>query len=464
MKKFMLLTAIVLSCQLLYPQTGKQVDKYISEQMTKYHIPGLSLAVIKDEQIIYQKGYGFANVELSVPAGAESIYMIGSITKNFTASAVMLLVEEGKIVLDEKITEYLPDVQDVPSSVTVKHLLTHTSGFVDYTTIPGSILFARMDRTPKEVIKPVLALSLNFTPGEKYEYSNTNYILLGMIIERAAKKNYNQFLTERFFQPLNMTATRVNNRVDIIKNRVTGYNWWENKLHNSDYSSPSNSWSSGAIVSDVTDLAKWDIALRTGKVIKPATISLMLTPMKLNSNQEIKYGLGNELINDRNHRVGGHNGEIFGFNTSFSRYVDDNLTVIVLCNLGDVPGEGFARYIAGLYLGLPEINFSGKGIEDKEPGITQMLKDVVLQAGKGEVNAALFTKEAQNDLVPLIKRAGPELMETIGKLKSFILLERKDEAELRTYLYRSVFENNTLIWTFQLTKDNKIVAIEPRPE
>ena len=464
MKKFMLSTAILSSCHFLYGQTAEQADKYITGQMEKYHIPGLSLAVVKDEQVVYQKGYGFANVELSVPAEPGSIYMIGSITKNFTASAIMLLSEERKISLDKKITEYLPDVQDVPSSVTVRHLLTHTSGITDYTTIPGSILFARVDRTPKEVVKPSLALPLNFVPGEKYEYSNTNYILLGMIIERVAKKSYGQFLFERIFQPLDMTSTRVNNRADIIKNRVAGYNWWENKLHNSDYSSPSNSWSSGAIVSNVTDLAKWDIALRKNKLLKPGIINMMLTPAKLNNNQEIKYGLGNELSSDRGHRIGGHGGEIFGFTTSFSEYIDDNLTVILLCNLGDVPGEVFARHIAGLYLGLTETFYDEKGIEDKEINITQMLKEVVLKAGKGEVNEKLFTKEAQNDLVPLIKRSGPELMGTMGELKSFNLLERKQEGELTTYLYRAVFANNTLIWTFQLTKDNKITAIEPKPE
>lgn len=464
MKKFMLFMAIALPCLSVNAQINEQVDKYIAGQMSKYHIPGLSLAVVKDQQIIYQKGYGLANVELSVPAKEESIYMIGSITKNFTASAIMLLAEEGKISLDNPIQGYLGDVQDVPASVTVKNLLTHTSGIVDYTTIAGSILFARLDRTPREVVKPALALPLHFTPGEKYEYSNTNYILLGMIIERVAKKNYGQLLFEEFFQPLDMKATRVNNRVDIINNRVSGYNWWENKLHNSDYSSPSNSWSSGGIVSNVTDLAKWDIALRTGKVLKPETMKLMLTPMKLANNQEIKYGLGNELIDDRGHRVGGHNGEIFGFNTSFSRYIDDNITVIVLCNVGDVPGEIFARHIAGLYIGLPETSFSKEGIEDKEPATTKMLKDVVLQAGKGEVNEDLFTKQAQNDLVPLIKRAGPELMGAMGALKSFILVEKKEEGELRTYIYRAVLENNVLIWTFQLTKDNKIAAIEPKPE
>jgi D-alanyl-D-alanine carboxypeptidase len=466
MKKiFLCLTIIFISiCQTARAQTEPQIDAYLTAQMNKYHIPGLSLAVVREGRIVLRKGYGLANVELSVPATAESVYKIGSVTKNFTAAAVMILAEEGKITLDEKIARYLADVPNVPGAVTVRELLSHTSGIVDYTEIPGSARFARLDRLPKEVVKPALEAALRFIPGEKYEYSNTNYILLGMIIERASGKAYGQFLAERIFQPLQMTDTRVDNLVAIVKNRAAGYNWWQDAIHNGEYGSPSNKWSSGGIVSSVTDLAKWDAALRTGKILKPEIVQMMLAPARLTGGQEVGYGLGNELFLDRGHRVGGHNGEIFGFNSSFSRYLDDDLTVILLCNLGDVPGEVFAREIAGLYLGLPLTVYSPNGIEDREPKVTERLKAVILSAAKGEVDAALFTAEAQNALVPLIKRAGPELLGAAGNLKSFVLLERKDEAGSRIYLYRATFEKQTLIWTFQLTKEGKINALEPKPE
>ena len=466
MKRFSLCLAVILvsSIQVVQAQTDQQIDAYLTTQMNRYHIPGLSLAVVRGDRVVLQKGYGLANVELAVPAKSESVYMIGSVTKHFTAAGIMMLADEGKISLDEKITEYLADVPDVPAAVTVRHLLSHTSGIVDYTEIPGSIAFARLDRTPKEVVKPALDLPLKFVPGAKYEYSNTNYILLGMIIERVSKKAYGRFLAERIFQPLQMTQTRVNAMREVIKNRVAGYNWWRDALYNGDYGSPSNKWSSGGIVSTVLDLAKWDLALREGKLLKPETARMMLSPTRLADGQQVKYGLGNELFEDRGHRVGGHNGEIFGFNSSFSRYVDDNLTVILLCNLGDVPSEEFARQIAGLYLGLPIVTYSQSGIEDKEPEISTMVKRVILNAAKGEVEDALFTMEAQNSLVPLIKRAGPELLSQLGALQSFVLLERREEGDTRTYLYRTRFEKQSLIWTFQLSKDGKISAMEPKPE
>ena len=466
MKRLLLFFTLILfwSCSAISAQTEQQIDTYLSAQMDKYHIPGLSLVVVLDDKIVLKKGYGLANVELSVPASPESVYMIGSVTKNFTAAAILMLVEERKISLDEKIAMYLADVSNVPGTVTVRQLLNHTSGIIDFTEIPGSIGFARLDRTPKEVVKPALESPLRFTPGEKHEYSNTNYILLGMIIERVAKKGYGPFLAERIFGPLKMHDTRVNNMRVVMKNRVNGYNWNQQTLYNGDYGSPSNKWSSGGMVSTVLDLAKWDAGLRSGKLLKPETIRLMLTPTKLASGQEVKYGLGNELLIDRGHRVGGHNGEIFGFNSSFSRYVDDNLSVILLCNLGDVPGEEFAHYIAGLYLGLPLISYSQQGIEDTEPALSKMLEEIVLKAAKGEVDASLFTSEAQNVLVPLIKRAGPELLGQAGELKSFVLLERKSEGDQRIYLYRSMFEKQSLIWTFQLAKDGKVSAMEPKPE
>jgi D-alanyl-D-alanine carboxypeptidase len=334
----------------------------------------------------------------------------------------------------------------------------------DLTAIDGSFAFARLDRTPKEVVKPPLELPLNFAPGEKYEYSNTNYILLGMIIERASGRSYGNFLTERIFKPLEMTGTRMNNRREVMKNRVSGYNWRQNALYAGDYSSPTNSWSSGGIVSSVIDLAKWDLALKAGKLLRRETLREMERPAKLANGQEIKYGLGTEVLTDRGHRVGWHNGEIFGFNASFSRYIDDDLTVIILCNLGDVPCEDFARHIAGMYLGLPAEIYAQTGIEDKEPAVTSMVRCVILSAGEGKVDENLFTVEARNSLVPLIRRAAPELLAQMGTLKSFILLESRKEGDTTVRVYRSTFEKQTLIWTVRLAKDGKIAGIEPKPE
>lgn len=452
-------------CHPASAQDEHEVDAYAAAQLLKYHIPGMSLAVVLDGHVALSRAFGFANVELSVPVTPASVFMIGSMTKHFTAVASMKLFEEGKLGLEDPIGKRLTDVPNVPAGVTIHHLLSHTSGIVDYTEIPGSITLARLDRTPKDVVKPALELPMRFAPGERHEYSNTNYILLGMVLERVCGKSFGSILDERIFRPLQMTATRMNNQRAVIANRADGYNWAQDTLVNGDYMSPSNKWSSGGLVSSVLDLARWEAALQAGTLLDPATMEQMLAPTRLASRQTVPYGLGNELYDDRGHRVAGHGGEVFGFTVSLSRYVDDGLAVVVLCNLGDVPAEEFARTVAGMFLGMPPISFAqNKGIEDTDPRLTEVLKGVVSNAATGQVDAALFVADAQNDLIPLMKRAGPELLGQLGALQSFVLLERKDESGKRVCVYRSAFKAQSLIWTFQLTPEGKIAAMEPKPE
>jgi CubicO group peptidase (beta-lactamase class C family) len=459
------LVAVLYLSSVSFGGPTEQVEAYVKSQLTKRHIPGMSVAVVYKGRIVLARGYGFANVELSVPATAETVYMIGSITKHFTAAGLMLLVEDGRIALDDTITSYLPDIPSVPAQVTVRHLLTHTSGIIDHTEIPGSVAFARQDRLPREVVKDALARPLQFKPGEQFSYSNTNYFLLGMIIERINRSSFGPYLTKRIFGPLQMKATRMNNRRAIIGQRASGYNWTGQTLVNAGYVSPSNLWSSGGIVSTVQDLALWEHALASHTILKKATLQEMLEPARLSNGQEVKYGLGNELEDQQGHHVAGHAGEVFGFSSAFARYVDDALCVIVLCNLGDAPAEVFAERIAAIYLGLPITSYeNNKGIEDKEPKITEMVRRILDAAREGKVDQALFTAPAQRELVPTIRRAGRELLGSKGALKSLVLLERKEIRGKHIFVYRAVFAQDTLIWTLELDDQGKIAKLEPKPE
>jgi D-alanyl-D-alanine carboxypeptidase len=189
--------------------------------MEKQHIPGVSLAVVRDGKVVLAKGYGLANVELSVPATTDTVYELLSVSKEFTAAAILLLVEEGKVSLDETVPKYLPDSPAAWKDVTVRHLLSHTSGITDYTDIRPFFEMIRQDASPEELMKPVKERPLDFASGTRWRYSNSNYYVLGMILERVSGKKYADFLEERIFHPLGMMATQVNDMTDIIPNRAS---------------------------------------------------------------------------------------------------------------------------------------------------------------------------------------------------------------------------------------------------
>src|SRR5215510_422107 len=456
-----------------------RVDVYVKGQIEKWHIPGVSLAVIRDGNVVLAKGYGLANVELSVPATEDTVYELLSVSKEFTAASILLFVEEGKVSMVESVPKYLPDSPAAWKDVTVRHLLSHTSGITDYTDIRPFFEMIRQDASPEKLMKPVKERPLDFAPGTRWRYSNSNYFVLGMILEKVSGKKYADFLEERIFQPLGMMETRVNNMTDIIPNRASGYHWLgedadqmpsflsgyhgrKNVLQNAVYISPTRKWAAGAIVSSVRDLIKWDAALQTGKLVKRSTVHQMWTPAKLKTGAEIDYGLGNELSEARGHRLAGHQGGGLAFNATHLVCVDDKLTVIVLTNQTSAPSKPMALHIASFF--VPGLSYEqAKGIEDRDPKITELLRQVLVDAQQGKADASLFAAEALQ-LVDFIKRAGPDFLGKKGTLKSFVLLERREEATRRGFIYRSVFGETSILWTFALNKEGKILGLTPKEE
>jgi CubicO group peptidase (beta-lactamase class C family) len=348
-RRYSLIYAALL-CLSVATATGAQTDKvddYIKAEMGKRKIPGLSLAVVKNGEVVLAKGYGLANVELNTPATADTIYQSGSVGKQFTATAVMMLVEEGKINLDDKIGKYLDGAPDLWKEITVRHLLTHTSGIKNY---GDKDLNFRLDYTDEELIKKAASFPLDFAAGEKWSYSNTGYVLLGFIIKRAAGKFYGDFLRERVFAPLGMDTARIINEEEIIANRAAGYRLSKGGLKNQQYVSPSlNTTADGSLYLTVKDMAKWDAALYGEKLIKRASLDLMWTPVKLKSGKIQQYGFGWAFGNTGGHRLIEHGGAWQGFTTHIARYTDDRLTIIVLTNLaGGNPGA-IAHKVAGLH-------------------------------------------------------------------------------------------------------------------
>lgn len=321
-----------------------KIDDYVKAEMRKQRIPGLSLAVVKDGKVIKAEGYGLANVEHNVPARPETVYKIGSVSKQFIATGIMLLVQDGKISLDDKVSKYLDGTPEAWSGITIRHLLTHTSGIVREG--PGFDPFK--DQKDFDVIKTAYPLPLRFAPGEKYEYCNVGYFSLAEIISRISGKPWGDFMNERVFAPLEMTATRPTSFSAIVPNRADGYDWLKDKMQNAVELIAVRP--SGAFLSNVLDLAKWDAALYTDAILKRTTREQMWTPVKLNSGAAHPYGLGWSLDPLGNHRQVSHGGTLSGFRSHFSRLPDDKLSIIVLTNSSSADPAAIVRGVAAIYL------------------------------------------------------------------------------------------------------------------
>ena len=338
------LFALILLLTLSVAARADKTDDFVKAEMQKQNIPGVSVAVIKDGKIIKAEGYGLANVELNVPARPETVFMIGSVSKQFIASGIMLLIQEGKLSLDDRISKFLDGSPDTWKDITVRHLLTHTSGIVR--EAPGFDPFKV--QADADVIKTAYPLPLRFAPGEKWEYCNVGYFTLAEIIHKVSGKPWGDFLKERVFAPLEMNATRTTTMTEMVPNRANGYNWRAGKVQNSDIYFALRP--SGAFLSTVLDLAKWDAALYTDKILKQSVREQMWTPVKLNNGTTSDYGFGWQVEMVGSHRLVSHGGSLPGFRAALLRFVNDKLTVVVLTNTDNANPTGIAKGVAALYI------------------------------------------------------------------------------------------------------------------
>jgi CubicO group peptidase (beta-lactamase class C family) len=348
-RKAAIATVVLLSlCSVPGFAQADKVDEYVLSEMAKRKIPGLSLAVVRNGEVIKARGYGLANVELNCPVTAETIYQSGSVGKQFTATLIMMLVEEGKIKLDAPISTYFHDAPATWKGITARRLLTHTAGISDKLYDQINL---RQDYTEDELYHKIASLPLDFPPGEKHNYSNPGYLLLGILVRKVTGDFYGDQLQKRIFNPLGMATARIISEADIVMNRAAGYRLVKGELKNQEWVAPMiNTTADGSLYLTVLDMAKWDAALYTEKILKKASLDEMWTPVKLNNGTTEKYGFGWRLEEIRGHRIIEHGGSWQGFNTHISRYVGDRLTVIALANLDGAHPEEIVKGVAGLYI------------------------------------------------------------------------------------------------------------------
>jgi D-alanyl-D-alanine carboxypeptidase len=324
------------------------IDDYVRMRMKERQVPALSLAVIRNGKAIKARGYGLANVELHVPATPETVYRLASTGKLFIATGIMLLVEDGKLSLDDPVSKYLVGTPEAWQKITVRHLLSHTSGVAK--EAPGYDDFKI--QTDADVIRSAYVQPILFAPGEKATYSNLGYFILGEIISKASGKPWSQYLAERIFKPLQMNATHATNMAEIVPNRASGYVITGDKLQNVQI--PLAMRPSGAFLSNVLDLAKFDAALYTERILKKASLEQMWQPVQKTDTGEgvvkgTSFGFGWVIAQVNGHRVVMKSGSNTGFRATFVRFVDDNLTIVILTN-GEKGQTSLAYEIASHYI------------------------------------------------------------------------------------------------------------------
>src|SRR5579883_3101413 len=329
----------------------REIDQIVRQEIDLQG-PGVAIAVVKGGQPIYSKGYGFANLEWHCPIRPNTVFRLASITKQFTATAIMLLESQGKLRLDDSITTYLPDYPTHGRLITITHLLNHTSGIKSYTSLDTFLPdIAKKDLSP-DLLPHFKDLPLEFEPGTRFLYNNSGYHLLGLIIEKVAEMSYEQFIQQHIFQPLGMNHSYYMHHNAVIPQRASGYEKTPQGYQQADYLNMMIVYAAGALGSTVEDLILWDAALREERILDRAAQERMYTPVQLTDGQTEDYGFGFRVTSYEGHRLVGHAGGIPGFHTFMARFIDDQAMIVVLANMTAIAVEKITRKIAQILFAI----------------------------------------------------------------------------------------------------------------
>lgn len=324
------------------PSPTSELDAIATTAVARNKFMGAVL-VVRDGAVLLDRGYGSASLELEVPNTPATRFRIGSITKQFTAAAILLLEERGRLRLADPVARHVPEVPAAWSQITLYQLLTHTSGIRNLTSLPDFRTWARLPQTPRQAVERLRDLPLDFPPGEKFAYSNSNYLLLGLVIERVSGRDYAAFLHDNVLDPLGLRDTDVDNNTDLVPRRAAGHAFQFGEYLRAPYSDMTVPHAAGAMYSTTHDLRRWIEGLLAGRLLTPESVSRMITPEKGG------YALGLQVsLSPR--KVIRHGGSIAGFSAFLAHYPDDRLTVVVLSNVMGPTSEPLARQLAAAVL------------------------------------------------------------------------------------------------------------------
>lgn len=356
-----LLLLVLFSTFCVAQDIESKVDEYIEAHIKNGSFSG-SILIAENEKVLLSKGYGIANIEHDVPNTPETKFRLGSVTKQFTAMAIMQLQEKGLLAVNDPLVKFIPDYPN-GDKITIHNLLTHTSGIPNITDLSELQDIKTINSPVEKTIEIFKNKPLEFAPGEKYQYSNSGYILLGYIIEKVSGKSYEAYLKENIFDPLEMGDSGYDHHRTILKHRAAGYFPGKDGVVNAEYIDMSIPHGGGGLYSTIEDMYRWDRALYTEKLVKKSSLDKMFTPFKND------YGYGWKIEQQLNHKCISHAGGIEGFAAQISRYPEDNACMIVLSNFQHAPVNDMSRDLAAILFGEKYELPGEQKIAEVDPGI-----------------------------------------------------------------------------------------------
>jgi CubicO group peptidase (beta-lactamase class C family) len=459
--RVLLAAAVVLT--LAAAPLADRVDDYVRTQLKARNLPGASVAVVQAGRIVKAEGYGLASLELDAPATAQTVYEIGSISKQFAADAILLLVEDGKLRLDDLLSKYVDSTPAAWAPITLRHILTHTAGLADFDT--GDIGFSyRREYTPREFVELLGKQPLQFVPGERWNYTNA-FPLLGMVIERVSGMSYTDFVQSRIFKPLKLDSARFKIAGDVVPHRADGYLYKDGAFRHGETLRPAIIAPNGGVMMNVIDFAKWDIALTHGQLLRPESLKEMTTPVRLNDGRTVSHGLGWFMDQFNGHRFGAHWGTtVTGHSAVIRRYVDDDVTVIVLGNVDDagLAVDAMSKRIADMF--VPGVVIHGlKPAIDPNRAESVRLRNVVESVGAGVEDAGAPGLASR---LPAAVRERIAKALTTATAFEFLGEERVgsghfnlDPALAKNRWYRATTPAGMRYFTIRLSEDGKVLGV-----
>ena len=450
LSRFALIIAVILSLLSatnaqadLSPELRDKIDKLATDALTRSGVPSASVAVVRDGKIVYLKAYGSARLEPRTPATSEMRYSIGSISKQFTAAALLLLQEQGKLSLDDKVAKFIPDLTRA-NEVTIRQLLSHTSGYQDYWPQDYVMPMMLQSVTAAKILDMWARKPLDFDPGTKWQYSNTNYVIAGVIIEKASGKPLLQYLKEKVFSPLGMASVANIDEKKLGDTDPTGYMRYAlGPLRTAPKEGPGWLFAAGELAMTAEDLAKWNISIMDRKLLRPASYRELEREAQLNNGLGTRYGLGVSLGMEAGHRAVSHGGEVSGFVSESVVFPDDRVSVVALTNQdASSAASDIAHGIVPLLFEQNDPATSEKLEQAKK--IFDGLQHATIDRSLFSDNAnAYFSEQALQDFATGLGPLGPP--------KQFVQARQGLRGGMTLRIYMVRFDKQTLrAWTYEL--------------
>ncbi len=425
---------------------NQQVDSIARAVLAGTGVPSASVAIVRDDQIAYAHAYGDASLAPRVPARPEMRYSIGSISKQFTATAILLLADQGKLSLDDPVSRFLPELTRA-SEVTIRQLLSHTSGYQDYWPQDYVMPMMLQPVSAQKILELWARKPLDFEPGTKWQYSNTNYVIAGLIVEKASGMPLLKFLADEVFKPLGMQEVVNIDQERLAATDPTGYMRYAlGPLHPAPKEGKGWLYAAGELAMSAPDLARWDIGMLQQRLLKPASYKEMQTEVLLKNGLGTRYGLGVDVTSEAGHRAIEHGGEVSGFTSENIVFPDDRAAVVVLTNQDAALAAGqIARRISPLL-------FQDAHVAEKE----QQARAIFTRLQHGQIDRSLFTANANSYFTPQALADFAASLGPLGAPQSFTQSDQGLRGGMSFRRYTLSFPIKTLsVWVYEMP-DGKI--------